>query len=60
MEYSDMDSFHALIDKYYTNSQKIENPDHIPEKCVVCISPKEVLITDEDRHVLLKLKYLSF
>ena len=40
-----------------TNSQKIENPDHIPEKCVVCISPKEVLITDEDRHVLLKLKY---
>ena len=40
-----------------TNSQKIENPDHIPENCVVCISPKEVIITDEDRNVVLKLKY---
>lgn len=40
-----------------TNSQKIENPDHIPEKCVVCISPKEVIITDEIRNVLLKIKY---
>ena len=40
-----------------TNSQKIENPDHIPEKCVVCISPKEVIITDEDRNIVLKLKY---
>ena len=40
-----------------TNSQKIENPDHIPESCVVCISPKEVIITDEDRNIALKLKY---
>lgn len=41
----------------FTNSQKIENPDHIPENCVVCISPKEVIITDEDRNIALKLKY---
>lgn len=40
-----------------TNSQKIENPDHIPEKCLVCISPKEVIITDEDRNITLRLKY---
>ena len=40
-----------------TNSQKIENPDHIPENCVVCISPKEIIITDEDRNIVLKLKY---
>ena len=40
-----------------TNSLKIENPDHIPENCVVCISPKEVIITDEDRNIVLKLKY---
>ena len=40
-----------------TNSLNIENPDHIPENCVVCISPKEVIITDADRHVVLKLKY---
>ena len=42
-----------------TNSQKIENPDHIPENCVVCISPKEVIITDEDRNIVLKMKYKS-
>ena len=40
-----------------TNSQRIENPDHIPENCIVCISPKEVIITDEDRNIILKLKY---
>ena len=40
-----------------TNSQKIQNPDHIPDKCIVCISPKEIIITDEDRNVILKLKY---
>ena len=40
-----------------TNSQKIENPDHIPENCIVCISPKEVIITDEDRNIVLKIKY---
>ena len=40
-----------------TNSQKIQNPDHIPDKCIVCISPKEIIITDEERNVILKLKY---
>ena len=40
-----------------TNSLRIENPDHIPENCVVCISPKEVIITDEDRNIVLKMKY---
>ena len=40
-----------------TNSQKIENPDHIPENCVVCVGPKEVIITDEDKNIILKLKY---
>ena len=40
-----------------TNSQKIENPDHIPENCIVCVGPKEVIIADEDRNIILKLKY---
>ena len=41
----------------HTNSHNIENPDHIPEKCIVCISPKEVIITDEERNAVLKLRY---
>ena len=40
-----------------TNSQKVVNPNHIPEDCIVCISPKEIIITDQDRNPLLKLKY---
>ena len=40
-----------------TNSQKMPSPDHIQEKCIVCISPKEIIIIDEDINVILKLKY---
>ena len=29
MEYADIDSFHALVDKYYINSQKIEDNENI-------------------------------
>ena len=52
--------FICTFSKYnteYTNSHNIENPDHIPEKCIVCISPKEVIITDENRRPVLKLRY---
>jgi hypothetical protein len=52
--------FICTFSKYnteYTNSHNIENPDHIPEKCIVCISPKEVIITDENRSPVLKLRY---
>ena len=50
-------AFSTKYNNENTNSQKIENPDHIPETCIVCISPKEVIITDEDRNIALKLKY---
>ena len=49
--------FSSKYNNENTNSQKIENPDHIPENCIVCVSPKEVLITDEDRNIVLRLKY---
>jgi hypothetical protein len=40
-----------------TNSQRVVNPNHIPDDCIVCISPKEIIITNKDRIPLLKLKY---
>jgi len=40
-----------------TNSEKKENPDHITETCVVCISPREVIVTDEQRNLIVRLKY---
>jgi hypothetical protein len=50
-------NFSQKYNTEYTNSNNIQNPDHIPEECIVCISPKEVLITDKYRHVVLKLRY---
>ena len=49
--------FSQKYNNEHTNSHNIQNPDHIPETCIVCISPKEVIITDEDRNVVLKLRY---
>jgi hypothetical protein len=40
-----------------TNSQRVVNPNHIPDDCIVCISPKEIIITNQNRIPLLKLKY---
>ena len=52
-------TFSQKYNTEHTNSHNIENPDHIPENCIVCISPREVIITDEERHVVLKLRYKS-
>ncbi len=50
-------TFSQKYNTEHTNSHNIENPDHIPEKCIVCISPKEVIITDIERNSVLKLRY---
>jgi hypothetical protein len=36
-----------------TNSQRVVNPNHIPDDCIVCISPKEIIITNQNRIPLL-------
>ena len=38
-----------------SNSQRVKNPDHITEQCIVGIKPKELLITDVDRNELLRI-----
>jgi hypothetical protein len=50
-------TFSQKYNTEYTNSHNIGNPDHIPEKCIICISPKQLIITDEDRNVVLKIRY---
>ena len=32
------------------NSEKVENPNHIPEECIVAVKPNEIVITDLDRN----------
>ena len=32
------------------NSEKIANPHHIPEECIVAVKPNEIIITDRDRN----------
>ena len=32
------------------NSEKIPNPSHIPEECIVAIKPNEIIITDMNRN----------
>ena len=32
------------------NSEKIANPSHIPEDCIVAVKPNEIIITDMDRN----------
>ena len=32
------------------NSQREANPCHIPEECIVCVKPKEIIITDNNRN----------
>ena len=32
------------------NSEKIPNPSHIPEECIVAVKPNEIVITDKNRN----------
>ena len=51
--------FPVLYSKKYnnetSNSQKIRNPEHIPEECIVAVKPKTIIITDLDRNEIIQI-----
>ena len=63
MEYSDMDSFHALIDKYYTNSQKIEDNESILSNVVegygiICEREDKKIFDEKYKNIIIFIRKL--
>ena len=63
MEYSDMDSFHALIDKYYTNSQKIEDSESILSNVVegygiICEREDKKIFDEKYKNIIIFIRKL--
>ena len=47
--------YNSKINSANNNSQKVANPCHIPEECIVAVKPNEIIITDMDRNKIYSL-----
>jgi hypothetical protein len=43
-------TYNPKVNTANNNSQREPNPCHIPEECIVCVKPKEIIITDNNRN----------
>ncbi len=43
-------TYNPKMNTAINNSQREANPCHIPEECIVCVKPKEIIITDNNRN----------
>ena len=49
--------FSSKYNNETSNSKNLKNPEHIPEKCIIAVKPKEVIITDIYRNEILKIPF---
>ena len=43
-------TYNSKMNSANNNSQKVPNPCHIPEECIVAVKPTEIIITDMNRN----------
>ena len=43
-------TYDSKLNTANNNSQRVPNPNHIPEQCIVAVKPQEIIITDVNRN----------